>query len=96
MNLENFPKKGNLKYQIFSLDLLGPVSLGVFLVFLFKYLINLSINLGGYSFFCKLTLSFQSLSENHPMCVIITKTSVDQSFSKTFRVCKWYKFIVIL
>ena len=59
VNLENFPLKGNLKYQIFSLVLLGSISLGLFTIFLFKYLLtDLSINLGGYLLFCKMTFSF--------------------------------------
>ena len=52
VNLENFPMKGNLKYQILSLALLGSVSIGLLMMFLFKYLLtDLSINLGGYLFF---------------------------------------------
>ena len=59
VNLENFPLKGNLKYQIFSLVLLGSISLGLFTIFLFKYLLtDLLINLGGYLLFCKMTFSF--------------------------------------
>ena len=60
VNLENFSTKGNLKYRIFSLVLLGSVSLGFFMIFVFKYLLtDLWINLGGYSFFfCKITFSF--------------------------------------
>ena len=59
VNLENFPMKDNLNYQIFSLVLLGSVSLGLFMIFLFKYLLtDLSINIGGYLLYCKMTFSF--------------------------------------
>ena len=52
LNLENFPMKDNSKYRIFSLDLLVSISLGMFMIFLLKCdITDLSINLGGYSFF---------------------------------------------
>ena len=40
VNLENFPKKSNLKYEIFSSVLLGSVSLGMFMIFLLKSLLT--------------------------------------------------------
>ena len=44
--------KDSLKYQIFSLVLLGFASLGMFMICLVKYLLtDLSINLGEYSLF---------------------------------------------
>ena len=50
VNLENFSLKGNLKIGYF---------LQSYMIFLFKYLLTyLSINLGGCSFFCKMTFSF--------------------------------------
>ena len=52
VTFENFPVKGNLKYQIFFLVLLDSVLLGILMIFLLKYfLTDLSINLGGYSLF---------------------------------------------
>ena len=48
VNLENFPMKGNLKYRIFSLDLFVSVSLGMFMIFLLKYLLT---DLSIYSLF---------------------------------------------
>ena len=52
VNLESFSMKGNLKYQGFTLVLLGSVSPGLFMIFLFKCLLtDLSVQLGGYSFF---------------------------------------------
>ena len=52
VNLENAPMKDNLKYWKFFLVLLGSVSLGLFMIYLLKYLLtDLLINLDGYCFF---------------------------------------------
>ena len=59
VNLKNFSTKGNLKYRIFTLVLLGSNSLGLLMIFVFKYLLtDLWINLGGYSFFFVKSFSF--------------------------------------
>ena len=55
VNVKNFAMKDNLKYRLFSLNLLGSVFLGMFIIFLLMYLLpDLSTNLGWYSFFCKM------------------------------------------
>ena len=43
VTLESFPMKGNSKYQIFCLVLLGSVSLGIFMILLLKYLLTVKL-----------------------------------------------------
>ena len=59
VNVKNVAMKDNLKYRLFSLNLSCSVSLSMFIILLLIHLLpDLSTNLGWYSFFYKMTLSF--------------------------------------
>ena len=93
VNLENLPMKNNLKYRIVSLVLLSSVSLGLFMMFLLKYLLTkLSINLGGYSlFFCKTTFSFSRSKLRNTQTFPTEAGSYEKLSNARRQICdKWF------